>query len=706
MSDNLYGEETLKNGKDISFIPISKNFVNKCLSKRYKNKTSLTNKRIINNKKETYSQITLNNENMASNETSKYIHCKRHPQNNISYFCENDKKFPCLLCISQHENHSYKKFFCTKDYFENEILALKKLYKENEIKYIQNKKRAEIFFSKIKNHFDKEMNKIKDYFDSMISILQDKKNEFIAKMLIIYENYIQKFIKYKFIFDFCDKNIIDLCNRITYIENEIYKKEDLESLYQIKNIFINEINIFYKYNEEHFSEKNIFYFNEDLMPIFVYPEKQIINVNDNINLFGSFKNTNLGFNQEENSYLIMLLDKNKIKQNIDFFDSLYQDDEQKKDNNILKRNKTNLEMFLEKNKNINIFSSINSGISNINDSFINKQLIDTNSTLLFLNKNEVKNVFKQQDVDISQKFDKIETQINNNKDIKLPDSPKIKNKNFGNKIKYTSCNREKRNKQIIKKFLEKKYLKNNEMPRLTAKQSKKNIIQKIDDNSKNLTFLENGSINNTLNDEYFNIHKRIRYKTKNNKKCENRNKKIKQNYPPNNGIRFNQIPRNSNRSFNKNINNSKNKLNNHSFNLELKNNIIINKRKNSIINKTPLNNINKYFINNSFEEMNINNDINYDKKNIRRRFNDFYSGFYRKSQIKRNSLIRNHINIRSMKHIRNIKSNHNNSMFDDKILPHSQISRITDNFQRRNSFSNHFINRYNVYKNNKTEFNF
>ena len=99
--------------------------------------------------------------------------------------------------------------------------------------------------------------------------------------------------------------------------------------------------------------------------------------------------------------------------------------------------------------------------------------------------------------------------------------------------------------------------------------------------------------------------------------------------------------------------------------------------------------------------MNINNDINYDKKNIRRRFNDFYSGFYRKSQIKRNSLIRNHINIRSMKHIRNIKSNHNNSMFDDKILPHSQISRITDNFQRRNSFSNHFIN-----KNNKTEFNF
>ena len=37
-------------------------------------------------------------------------------------------------------------------------------------------------------------------------------------------------------------------------------------------------------------------------------------------------------------------------------------------------------------------SSINSNISNINDSFIEKQLIETNSTLL--NKNEVKNVFK------------------------------------------------------------------------------------------------------------------------------------------------------------------------------------------------------------------------------------------------------------------------------------------------------------------------
>ena len=74
-----------------------------------------------------------------------------------------------------------------------------------------------------------------------------------------------------------------------------------------------------------------------------------------------------------------------------------------------------MELFFEKNKNNNIISSINSFISNLNDSFIEKQLLDTNSTLLYLNKKEVKNVFKQQDEEISQSDEKIEAKINNNK---------------------------------------------------------------------------------------------------------------------------------------------------------------------------------------------------------------------------------------------------------------------------------------------------
>ena len=134
----------------------------------------------------------------------------------------------------------------------------------------------------------------------MISILQDKKSEFIAKMLIIYENYIQKFIKYKFIFDYCDKSYSNLIKGIDLLENEVYKKEDLEYFYNIKNNFVKEINNFSKYNNENLTDKNIFTFNNDLMPIFVFPEKQIININDDINLFGSFKNTNIFFNPKEN----------------------------------------------------------------------------------------------------------------------------------------------------------------------------------------------------------------------------------------------------------------------------------------------------------------------------------------------------------------------------------------------------------------------
>ena len=261
MSNAFYKYKNTDNGKDKSSIPYKNNFNNKYFSKKFKTKNSPANKKILNNKQEINHNILLSKENFSINDSSKYIHCKRHPQNIISYFCENDKAFPCILCISQHENHSYKKCLCSKEYFENEILKIKKLFEENKLKYFQNKKRAENCFSKIKMHFDQEIHKINDYFDSMISILQDKKSEFIAKMLIIYENYIQKFIKYKFIFDYCDKSYSNLIKGIDLLENEVYKKEDLEYFYNIKNNFVKEINNFSKYNNEKLTNKNIFTFN-------------------------------------------------------------------------------------------------------------------------------------------------------------------------------------------------------------------------------------------------------------------------------------------------------------------------------------------------------------------------------------------------------------------------------------------------------------
>ena len=92
-----------------------------------------------------------------------------------------------------------------------------------ENKYFQNKKNAENFFLNIKNHFDEQIHKINDYFDSLISILQDKKSNFISKMLIIYENYIKEFVKFKEIFDFCDQSYSNLYQNIAYIENDLIK---------------------------------------------------------------------------------------------------------------------------------------------------------------------------------------------------------------------------------------------------------------------------------------------------------------------------------------------------------------------------------------------------------------------------------------------------------------------------------------------------
>ena len=560
------------------------------------------------------------------------------------------------------------------DYFNQEMLNLKGLFEDIEIKYFQYKKIAENFFSKIKIHFDKEINKLNEYFDSMISILQDKKNEFIAKMLIIYENYLKKFINYKFVFDSCDKNYYNLNKKINYIENEIYKKEDFESFYNIKNIFINEINDFSKCNDDNFRNNNNFYFNDNSMPIFSYPEKPIINGNDNINLFGSFKNINIDFNQKENGN-----EQRKIKEKIILFDSINIDNALgKNNNNVIKKNKTNLEILDENTKNKNIISSINSQISNINDTLLEKQLIDTNSTLFLLNKNEVKNVFKQQDEDTNQILDLNLPKKNNNEEIRISESPKNKNSedNKYKKVKYTSCDKEKRNKQIIKKFLEKEELNRNDISRLTTKQSNLNREKSTNYHSKYFASFDNNYRNKTLNDD--NEVKRIKIETKNKKK----NKK----YPPNNYIKYRQIARKKSNSITKNIN---------SFNIEQKNK---NKKKKTIPKKEKINNINKY-INDSFERENVFDNKNNGSIYIHRKINCLYNDLYTKNKSKKINLVKNQRNVKSMKHLRKNGLNYiDNNILNNMPKPESQICRLTDNYNRRNSLSNYNINRSNSYR--------
>ena len=675
MSNSFYNYQKVENGQNITSIPLRNFISNKCISKKYKNRILPINNKIQENKDKNHSQIILNSENIISNDDSKYIHCKRHPNNIISFYCEDDRTFPCILCISKHQEHTFKKCYCSKKYFNKEMLNMRKLYEDIEIKYFQNKKNAENFFSKIKIHFDKEIHKINEYFDSMISILQDKKNEFIAKMLIIYENYLKKFIKYKFVFDSCNKYYYNLSKKMNYIENEIYKKEDFESFYNIKNIFINEINDFSKCNDENFNNRNIFYFNSSSMPIFVYPEKSIVNIKDNINLFGSFKNVNIDFNLKENRN-----EQSKIKEKIALIDSINTDNTFGNNNNNIKNTKTNLEILLESNKNKNIISSINTQLSNINDTLIEKQLIDTNSTLFFLNKNEVKNVFKQQDEDMNQIVEKNSPKINNNKKIKISDSPKNTD-NYDNnykKVKYTSCNKEIRNKQIIKKFLEKEELNRNDISRLTTKQSNLKREPNTNYHSKYFASFDNNYRNHTLSNEY--KIKKI--------KIESKNKKKNKKYPPNNWIKYRHMAYKKSNSITENIN---------SFNIELKNNKNDNRKK-KIPKKEKINNINKYK-NDSFERKILLNENNNGSYYIHQRVNGLYNDNEKNNKYKKNNLIKNHRNVKSMKNLRKNSLKYDlNNILNNMPKPDSQICRITDNYDRRNSLSNYNINRSNSYR--------
>ena len=404
------------------------------------------------------------------------------------------------------------------------------------------------------------------------------------------------------------------------------------------------------------------------MPIFVYPEKSIINIRDNINLFGSFKNVNIDFNQKENED-----EQNKIKEKIALIDSINIDNTLQNNNSNVKRNKTNLEILLESTKNKNIISSINTQLSNINDTLLEKQLIDTNSTLFFLNKNEVKNVFNQQDEGTNQIFERNSPKINNNEEIKISDSPKnvVNFENNYKKVKYTSCNKENRNKQIIKKFLEKEELIKNDISRLTTNQSNLNREKNTNNHSKYFASFDKNYRNHTLNNDC--EIKKINIDSKNKKK----NKK----YPPNNWIKYRHMAYKKSNSITENIN---------SFNIELKNNKNDNRKK-KIPKKEKINNINKYK-NDSFEN---NNGSYY----IHQRVNGLYNDNEKNNKYKKNNLIKNHRNVKSMKNLRKNSLKYDlNNILNNMPKPDSQICRITDNYDRRNSLSNYNINRSNSYR--------
>ena len=719
--NNNFNKEYNESDKNLFSLPSDNTYAEKYM-KKINNKNN--NFKISNsNPKENQDKISIRTqiiENNSSKDIKNYIHCIRHPQNIICFFCKTDKIFPCSLCIQQHLEHEYSEFYCSKEYFLQEINKIKKIYVDVENRYFQNKKNAENFFLNIKNHFDDQIHKINDYFDSLISILQDKKSNFISKMLIIYENYIKEFVKFKEIFDFSDQSYSNLNQKIIFIENELYKKGDYESFYNIKDNIINDINNFSLYNNDNFSNNNRFNFNTNSMPFFLFPKKQIINIEDDDNLYGNFENANPYLNNKNfnnnlnknekraNSINNTVISKNKFnsytnlnninnnkKQNDNnlLLDSIVLNNTLKKDdinNSSLKKNLSDLESLFEKNKNKNIFSSINSGVSNTNDSFIEKQLIETDSTLFLLNKNEVKNVFNQQESDISQVyFEKNETKTidknDENNENNASESPKFNNLN---KTKYTSCNKENRNKQIIKTFLENEDLNKNDVFEKNFKK-KRNIKKEPNTylNSNNVTYIENKSINKTLDND-------VKFNNINDMK---KSKSKKKGIPPNNKIKNSSRTRKRSGSTVKNLN--KKNTNNSIF--ELKNRQMRTKDKKEISKKKEVNNINRYYINsfgedNKFEDNKVSifsfNDNNINQPLLTKN-NAFTNYIINDKNI--------NIHAPTNRNIANFNINSSGNKKNNDIMNNPQMSKISSNFLSINE--NNFVC-YNMNRSNSNRY--
>ena len=536
------------NSKDNKFfsLPCGDIFCEKCSQKLYdKDKTTkicpIDKKEIaINSIKISTYKIT----NLKKVEQDQNMICKLHPNKIPNYFCEDDNTFFCSLCDKNHTNHNFKKFNQNKEKFNSEISEIKNKFYEIEQKYKSNKAKAEKFFMQMKNHFDEEIHKINEYFNVMINILSEKKSKFISLILSIYEKYIKEFTKFKSIFDYANKSYSDITKNINYIDKDLYSKGDYETFYAIKNYLINDINHFEFFNENNLGNNIIFSGNNIHMPSFIYPEKDIISMDTKDQVFGSIDETdicnittnysdsvnnklinydlkNITKNIKENYNLINKNDNNIVmieKNNNIIKDSLNFDNNTIIDNGII-NTKNSKENNIITNNSKNFHCSFNSNNNSNNTSMTEKQLIETGSTIFMLNKNEVKNVFKQQENDNNNEFINLDTiNIKDNSIKNFIDSSTF----IKRKIK-NMYNKEKINKENTNKLKEEFTIEENN----TSNRNSKIKINNTNNynNSKNINLLTNLA----SNEENKIIHNTFSANSKNKKRNSKKKKNVKKN---------------------------------------------------------------------------------------------------------------------------------------------------------------------------------
>ena len=463
-----------------------------------------------------------------------FLYCIRHKKIKLKYFCEQDRAFLCENCLSQHNGHKYVEFKLNKENFSYEINILKNNFENIKNKYLEDKHKINLFISLNKKHIDEQIFKINNYFNSIINIINDTKNKYISKLNNIIKEKFKQFEKIQNIFSISDEKYSFINNEFYYITNDLLNKGEYETFYNLKINFIQEIKNFEKYININVYKNNEIFINNKL-PTFIIPKNGLIennNYDKKDEIFGKFEDKTIETdknsgknsprkkinNNEFNNSNIKNINQKGIEKEKVIINNINKNDKENISDNSLNNNNLDSSLITKK-------SNMIGGNSNINDSsFLEKQLIDTGYTFFLINKNDVKNVFKQQDyeqspnelINIANANNKL---YNNSKDKieKFEKEENLNNNNLNNFNKYSYSNN-----NIINN------IKNNGNNNNNLVLNNNSIINKNNLNNNNIKVNgnQNNKNNNYNNQNYNNINSNYNINQNNNQNNNNINNNL------------------------------------------------------------------------------------------------------------------------------------------------------------------------------------
>lgn len=492
-------------------IPCGDIFCEQCVSHLYNKKNNIIicplhkkEFKIEFNKFSNYFDTLTNINRACLEEKDTGLYCIRHIKKKLKYFCENDNNFLCENCLSQHAGHKYIEFKLNKDNFFFEINSLKMNFENLKSKYLNEKNKLNQYFINAKKNLEEQMDRINKYFKNLISCINDKKSQMILKIKNYEKMNLKKMENIENIFLISDEKCNFINNEFYYINNELFHKGDYETFYKTKNNFLKLIDNFYLYlNKNIFNNKELY---NNKIITYICPNNSIMEKNKlesnkeenicgkldeiTINYYNSISKVN-SLDFKANTLLNTYLNQhNKITQN------KFENEKINLETEGIVKNKNN------NNNNLDISSFDRKSYFNDGDSImLDKQMIESGYTFYLINKNDVKNVFKQQDTEnIHNEINNKDNSIYNNKNDSF-----INNLNNINKIR-------KNNSLINNKII----INNNKSKNNNIQNRNNNLLNKINDSKKKktpyklLNLIENNKEqNNHKKKESINKYKKI-----------------------------------------------------------------------------------------------------------------------------------------------------------------------------------------------------